>query len=82
MLGRKLGRKVGMAVMATGLLTGMLGVVGLTAAHASANEYYVQPAGDGGSDTGNNCTLITKPCATIAHAIAEEAFFRRPHPVR
>jgi len=83
MLGRKLGRKVGMAVMASGLLAGMLGVVGVTAAHAvgTSAAFFVAPPGDGGNDGtatpavvgGNNCTLASKPCATIEHAIVEEA---------
>jgi hypothetical protein len=51
----------------------MLGVVGLSTAHAAtSNNFYVAPAGDGGNDAGNNCTLQAKPCATIEHAIVEE----------
>jgi hypothetical protein len=36
-------------------------------------QLYVMPAVDGGTDSGNNCTLKAKPCATIAHALSEEA---------
>jgi hypothetical protein len=63
-----------MAVTSVALLSGTLGVVSVTAAHAAtSNAFYVTPAGDGGSDAGNNCELPAKPCATIEHAINEAA---------
>jgi len=63
-----------MAVMASALVTGTLGVVGITAAHATVNSVaeYVAPAGDGGVDVGN-CTLASKPCATLGYALTQEA---------
>jgi hypothetical protein len=76
MLGRNLVRKVGMTVAASALLTGVLGVAGITAVHAvSESEYYVAPAADGGNDQGgaNTCTLAGNPCATIGQALREEA---------
>jgi len=65
-----------MAVTSVALLSGTLGVVGVTAAHATnSTAFYVAPAGDGGNDNlgANNCTLPAKPCATIEHAINEAA---------
>jgi len=76
MLGRRLVRVVGEAVTASALLAGMLGVVGVTAAHAAVPvvELFVAPLSDGGVDAGNNCALAFEPCATIGYALAQEAY--------
>jgi len=66
---------VGKAVAASALLTGVLGLAGSIAAHATsptAVQEFVAPAADGGVDAGS-CTLASAPCATINYALAQEA---------
>jgi len=74
MRSRFLTRNLGKAIAAGALVAGIAAVVvPQTASAQSSVALYVKPAVDGGNDTGNNCTLASQPCATIAHAITEEA---------
>jgi len=67
---------MGKAVAAIALISGAAVVVAPALASAAGSvALYVAPQQDGGNDNSgtNPCTLASQPCATIAHALQEEA---------
>jgi hypothetical protein len=64
-------RRIGLGSLAVVLATGALALVAAPASAASAQTRYVATNGDDGSEPVNDCTVKTKPCKTIQHAVDE-----------
>jgi hypothetical protein len=55
------------------LVSGLTLALGASPADAAGVNRYVGTPANGGSDTGNSCTDMAHPCATISHAVAVAA---------
>ena len=74
---RFLRRASGRALLVGGMTLGLVGAAATVASAASplTNNWYVSSPLNSppGSDTGNACTNSATPCATIGHALIEQA---------
>jgi len=68
-LGRASGRLLVIAGMTIGV-TGAAATIASAQVRPAVNGWYVSATGN---DTGNNCTAASAPCATITHALIEQA---------
>ena len=67
---RLLRRASGRALVVAAMAGGLLGGVATAASATPTNTWYVAV---GGTDSGNNCSVKTNPCATIDYALSEQA---------
>src|SRR5580692_11378459 len=63
-------RTVGRGLVVAGMTLGFLATAASVASAQPGSNWYVAP---GGSDANNNCTVSADPCATVDHALAEQA---------
>jgi Right handed beta helix region len=64
-------RRIGLGSLALVLATGALALAAAPASAAPARTLYVATTGNDGNEPANDCTVKTKPCKTIQHAVDE-----------